>query len=396
MSGALAARARTLLVAIAGIALAKAVVDAWAPDQSTDFVVVRHWVRLVLADGRSPFNASDGANYPPFALVLLAPIALGSTRVATIVWSIVNAAAAPAVATLGVRALRPDLRRDGAALVVVLFLLWGGLLLGIKDGQFTLLVVGAGLAAVRLADTHPAAAGACLAMSLIKPHVGTAFVLWAILTRRWRPAAVAATAVAAAWVAFSILVRQTPWEVGRAYGAALWAYSGPVFHSGDIEVRPLVHAAIPWFAAAEAVHLVAVAGALAAVCALGWHGHRRVLREADIVALCASWLLVSVFHNAYDWVLALPIVAALWPSAGRSGRRDWIAVAGGIEALLIVDPATVWWRLQRFHGVRGPVVLAAVMPALDRVAALAMFVYVLIRARQMREEGSARFIAVGE
>lgn len=395
MSGARVANVRTPLLVIAGIGLVKAVVDAWAPGQSTDFHVVRHWVTLALENGRSPFNASDAANYPPFALVLLAPIAIGSQRVATVVWSMANAAAAPAVAMLGVRALRPDLRRNSAELFVALFLLWGGLLLGIKDGQFALPVVGAGLAAVLLADTCPAAAGACLAISMIKPHVGTAFVLWAILTRRWRPAGVAVATLAAGWFAFSLLVRQTPWEVAWSYGAALWAYSGPAFHRGDIEVRPLVHAVVPWFAAAEAVHFVAVVGALAAVCALAWRRHRRGLREADIVALCASWLLVSVFHNAYDWVLALPTVAALWPSARCRARRDWVAIAG-IEAVLLVDPATLWWRLQHFHGVRGSAALAAVMPALDRVAALVMFVYVLVRALRVQEEHCASFIPVSE
>lgn len=373
------------LVALLGaIMLTKSVHDSWDASQSADLLLVRDWVMLWFRDGRSAYDLSS-ANYPPHALVFLAPLAMPSAPVLVIAWSVLNALAALPTAALGWSLAHPRDRPFAPPWPTFLFGIWGGLAVGIKTGQFTLLVLAAGLLCVRLADRWPLLSGLLLALSLIKLHVGMAFVLWACFTLRWRVLAVAAGAVAAATVAFCFAVEQSLSVVLGGYGRSLWAYSGPSFVPGYLELRPLVHALIGPAPVAEAAH-AALAGAAFVVLVLAVSRVRKrpaASRDLEVLALCAGWTLLVVFHNAYDTVLLLPAVILLWQGwrdRGPTARQDFRAFVV-LQAGLILQVPTIWWRLNHWYGIDDPALLHATLPHVDRVLMLGAFAYLVARIR---------------
>jgi hypothetical protein len=225
-------------------------------------------------------------------------------------WAAAGVSLAIAVAWLGPKAMAiesPPIR-----LSIGIFLSWAAVRYGLGNGQFALLVVACGLAAVWLARRGSAWSGVLLAVAMVKPHVGLAFLARAVVATRWRMIGIAAVSMAAATVGFGLRLRESPLSVIVQYVRQVDAeFRGGNALRGSVELRPLLESIIGDTPVTAAIHGAAVAAAFAAIV---WTLSRQPPegRERLALPLFCLWTLVSAFHNAYDLVLVWPVWVMLW------------------------------------------------------------------------------------
>ncbi len=376
---------------IAGLSLARGVANSLRPAQSQDLKVVYTWVWEWLRQAANPYAMPNlEANYPPHAIVFLSPLLLVPRDWIPEVWSAFNLLLAPCVAILAVRLVNPDARRDVVLLFTAMFLSWAGLRIGLGNGQLSLLTMALGLLAVAICDKSPVAAGVALGLSLMKPHVGGAFLLWSFCTRRFRTAVVAIGVTLLGFVVFSTRLGENPGVVLGTFLSVLGGqFSGPFFLQGAVEVRPLVHLLISDFVLAEAAHLAFLVVTLGAVGVASARLSRLSMeqRDAGILQLSCVWALMVMFHNSYDMILLLPVVAGLCAARGNPPSGPWLCrdrwALWLLQLALVVEiPGTWWkWMVKTQRNVSGYEWLGQMLLHFDRVLVLTLFLYLLLRIR---------------
>src|SRR5262245_9740208 len=170
-------------------------------DASRDVWWLWIWTRNWL-HGSNPYRWPIPADYAPWALVVLSPVGALPEAAVPAVWACVGGGLAIVVAWLGSKATGTD--SPAPHLGIGVLLSWAAVRYGLGNGQFALLAVSSGLAAVWLARRGSAWSGVFLAAALIKPHVGMAFLAWAIAAAKWRSIRGAAAVIGGATLAFSI------------------------------------------------------------------------------------------------------------------------------------------------------------------------------------------------
>jgi hypothetical protein len=143
--------------------VAGAVVTSW-PERQRDLDTMRRWEHWWLAEGRNVYAiAGEAPDYPPHAIVVLAPLAEISSRFAVPLWAGVNVVLAIVAPLLAVRAAKPRAMWSDVALTTMMFLCWSGVRTLL---QFSLTALVLGLLATALADTRP---------------------VWSVCASVWRP-----------------------------------------------------------------------------------------------------------------------------------------------------------------------------------------------------------------
>ena len=355
--------------------LSAAVLIALGPSHSPDVRTVANWCRHWLLDGVSPYPGAEfRTNYPPYALVLLSPLAVVPQRFLELTWALVSAALAVIVGWLGLKST-PVQSRGGQPLLISVgfFLAWESLRVGIGLGQFTLVAVASGLAAVLYRGTI--GRGILLGIAMIKPQVGVAFVLWAMLDGAWAAGVIAAVPIVLGTIVFAARLGQSPLNIAAAYGEVLrHEVGGTGFRQGSIELRPLFHDLIGQGRMADVVHVVFAAAALVIV-VLALRRMSSVNRALFLLPLTCLWTLMSVYHPAYDLVLLWPASVALsnWQARVRP-RTLVVAALSAVQLALVVDIPGLWWKLN--GRVASPVhagIVAAGFQHFDRFLVLGLF-----------------------
>ncbi len=326
--------------------LVAGVVIALRPDQSFDVAKVAGWSRDWLIHGVNPYPGSTvPTNYPPYALTLLSPLALVPSGLLKIVWAAASVGLAAAAGWLGLQTIAPErTSRHPARLSMGFFLAWESVRIGLDLGQFTLLALACGLAAVLYQGKI--GRGILLGVAMIKPQVGVAFVLWALLEGSVGALLWATVPAVLGTVLFAARLAQSPLAVVVLYGNVLRDELGaPGFREGALELRPLIHDLISQPTVADAIHLAIVAGSLALLVVVS----RRISRDSRVLfllPLTCVWTLMSVYHPTYDLVLLWPAAVAI--AASIADRRPPAAVVGALLAAqlaLVVDVPGLWWKL---------------------------------------------------
>jgi glycosyl transferase family 87 len=326
--------------------LVAGVVIALRPDQSFDVAKVAGWCRDWLIHGVNPYPGSAvPTNYPPYALTLLAPLALVPSGLLKLVWAAASVGLAAAAGWLGLQSIATA--RTGLHLArpsIGFFLAWESVRIGLDLGQFTLLALVCGLAAVLYQGKI--GRGILLGVAMIKPQVGVAFVLWALLEGSLAAVLWATVPAILGTVLFAARLALSPITVVALYGSVLREeLVAPGFREGALELRPLIHDLIPQPTMADAIHLAIVAGSLALLVVVS----RRISRDSRVLfllPLTCVWTLMSVYHPTYDLVLLWPAAVAI--AAWISDRRPQAAVAIALLAVqlaLVVDVPGLWWKL---------------------------------------------------
>jgi hypothetical protein len=346
----------TLLAAAACVNLgAGAMVSIGDPARAADVWSIYDWCGAWLAHGRSLYTAAGATtDYPPNAIVLLAPLALVPARWLVPFWTAVALALTPVLPWIVMRAAAgPDrdaralerfsqpwrgalvLRRCGEAtdvLVVPLlaYLCWAAprTLL-----QFTLLSLTLAWAALVIADRRWVASGVALGLALFKPHIAGPIALWMLVTGRLRALAIAIAVVGGGWALYDVRVGENPLTTAVAYWHVLGSqYAGADGLIGDVNLRGWALMMTPDPGTGDMLWIALAALLLAGICWLAARDRSRALDAGGVAipAMFCLWSLLVTYHNGNNLILMLPAFAFLW-----FGER-WIAVAI-LEAALIYD-----------------------------------------------------------
>ncbi|HJR60748.1 MAG TPA: glycosyltransferase family 87 protein [Vicinamibacterales bacterium] len=332
-----------LWAAIAALNIAIGIALAANPERASDFDTIRRWSGEWLFDGRDLYSSPrSGTDYPPHAILTLSPVSLLPDAAAVPVWSAFNLLLLIAAPLLAARIVRPHGSWTDGACLAVFFLGWSGSKTLL---QFTLLTLVLGLAAMVLARRRPWWSGACLGLALMKPQIGLPFLLWVVLTRRWRVAAGAAAILAAGSLLWCIRAGADPLHVAIRYFEILTLYYGSEGGMvGVSQAGPLFARVLP-AGPAGAVSAVVSIGLLAVICVEGWRPGQsgdRFLYPAP--AMAAVWSLLTFYHLSYGFVLLLPAAAALLLTDDPRTARLRHVVFWLMQVALVVDVPGLWRR----------------------------------------------------
>ena len=346
------------------------------PRRLGDMRAVTGWSRS-WTDGVNVYaDPASGVDYPPWALVLLSPLAALPPAWQPVIWVACNLALAGALICLLLR-FAGEQPRASAGLA---WLLASAACLRVLD-QFTLLSYT--LAVAGIVVPSAAIGGLAIGTSLIKPQVGGVVLLWTLLRRDWRRAWWAAAAPTALSLVFILVSRTNPLSLVAQYGRALWSlYGSPMRLPGHSELRPWVWRLWPGTGGNVAVTIV-LAGALLAPlfwAAAARHPFRSADRRLEMLALCGVVSLLVVRHLSYDFVLLFPALVAWRTPPFSDGAHAPRALFYTLAALIVLSVPS-WARLAVRAG--GPRTLAG-LTQLDRVMCLAAWTALAVRVTRRR------------
>jgi len=293
----------------------------WATDPSMlDLLVYRAEGNAVRSGldlyGTLPSVGAYRATYPPFTALLFVPLTLVSTTV--LIWATValNIALLVLVCLLSCRLVGVAPRRQATvALVLAAIAVWSEpVWTTFRYGQINLLV----LALVLWDFTRPAGSrtrGVALGLAVgIKVTPGV-FIVYLLLTRRFRMAIVASLTFAGTIVASAAVLPNAAWSywtsllydpdrVGRPENAANQTVRGVIVRiSHTREISGL------WTLLSLAVLVAGLAVAVAA--------YRRRGDDWGLPACAVASLLAAPISWTHHWVWCIPIAILLWQQARR-------------------------------------------------------------------------------
>lgn len=321
--------------ALAGAALVNLLAgQMWstAAERIGDFTQVMEWSGGWLRGG-NPYAVADSlTDYPPNALVILAPLAALPLTVALEIWIAINVALSVAIGWMSTRLASFGRWAFAFGALVVMLPPFR------TFNQFSIASFAPALAGFLLAPRYPVLAGIAIGFSLIKPHIGGPVLLWAIAARRWRTVAVAAVVplllsavyVLRAGVAPASLVRDYVQAVGRTQNRPL-----DDLIPGVTNLQPL----LLWTGLAPTALQLATAVALGAALLAIYLRHRDEAGfDLRFVAAACLLSLLAFRHLSYNLMLAIPALAFVWTRATGPAR----AITAVSFALLIASPPTFW------------------------------------------------------
>jgi hypothetical protein len=334
------------------------------PARTDDFLTVLSWASAWLLRGVNLYTPEWAADYPPHAIVTLAPLSLIPASFIAWVWVAVNVLLAVAVPWLALRVMCPDAPRWGRIEVTLLFLCWSGTKI---LTQYSLLMLALSLIGMWLADLRPVASGVAIGLALMKPQIAFPVFLWVALARRWKIVSSAAVAVAVGWLVYAARAGLSPVTLVTGYISVLQTYyTGPTAVRGVSNLRPLFEQ----FTTPEAAEPAAASAALLMLAIIvGLASRRRRDDRLLIPALGGVWSLSTVYHLTYGFILLLP--ASILLRLDR-GTRDGVArraIFWIVQAALIVDSPGI---ARRTATLLSPFAAAALSHA-DRLLMLLVF-----------------------
>lgn len=284
--------------------------------------------------GAIPANA-------PLQMLLMAPLAQmdwSATRAVVVAFNLAAAIAVPLLA-IDLMANRPG--RDRILLLALLF--WAQLPTRnvIANGQTSLIVLAGSLLAVRWSAARPYLAGAALAVGLLKYSLTLPLILWFLALGLWIPVLIAGGLHLAAALVMS-------WLLAETMPALLGSFAGMLLEYGGLKAGFDLVGLIRRVGAPPAVGWILSAGVGLATMALllrmsrlrrdppespDW---RRASGALLALAMSFSSALLLVYHRAYDGLVLIVFLIAIWDLRSRS-----IAAAGSRTSERLMSLATV-------------------------------------------------------
>jgi Glycosyltransferase family 87 len=309
----------TLLFAAAIVSLAYAVITA--PSRGFDIKLfhdgAEQWVEGARKIGEGPILA-----YPPFAIVLLAPLALLSTGHLIVVWLGVNLASTATVLYLVIKLYGSRWPVRVQACLVALFLCWAPFRVCVRNGQVSI-VLTAVLLAIVLARSYgmKVVAGVLLGVAVGRYHFTYAFFLYFLWKREWKIVAISLLVPALLTVVYALRMEQSVVSVVREYTAILPTISNPTYGRfvGRTEISPLVLDLTG--GDARVTSIVDGVLALGAILASWAVFRRRPESEKAHLAVLAVFTLWPMYHRVYDAVLLIVPAAMLIDLLVRGQHR---------------------------------------------------------------------------
>ncbi|MEQ8935560.1 MAG: glycosyltransferase family 87 protein, partial [Amphiplicatus sp.] len=304
-----------------------------------------------------------GWHYPPFFLLAAALLALLPYTVSWLVWM-------TATLPLYLASIRAILPEKGALLAAAAF---PAVFVNVIHGQNGFLTAALIGAAMLLLDRRPLVAGVLVGLLAYKPQFGVLIPLALIAAGRWRSFA-AAVATVLMLIAFSTLVFGP--DVWRAFAESGHLTRTVVLESGNTgweKIQSLFSALRALGAPVGAAY--AAQGALFAGvgASLVWLWRSAAAQELKAAGLIVASLLATPYVLDYDLVALGPAIAFLAVLGLRDGFRPY-------EKTLLA--------LAFFAPVAARPVAAATLIPLGLIVMLALYAFILGRARSMARAAS--------
>jgi alpha-1,2-mannosyltransferase len=300
-------------------------------------------------------HTSLGFTYPPFAVLCLLPLALGSETTATVLLTTVSTVALLVTTTWLVA---PVARRRGwpvwftVGVAVPVAVAMDPVRETLGWGQVGLLLALLVLADVRALERGRPWAGAGIGLASAVKLTPALFIVYLLVTRRWRPAAVAAgTALAATLLALVV----DPAASVTYWTSALWEVDrvgNPVRTNNQSLLGLLARVAAP-----RAPDRAAWALLVVAVVVMGlWRASRAARRGDELTGITITGLAaclispISWTHHLY-WVVPAAVVlldlaTGTPPATSRRASPRAVAVVAGCAAAALMTAfglSVIWY-----------------------------------------------------
>lgn len=369
-------RWRAAIVTAAAVNLVVGVALSFRGGRDGDLFQVARWAGQWL-HGLDPYALADaGVDYPPWALVLLSPLAWVPNGVLTAVWVAANLGL---VAWMVTRLSRwADEPRARQALLAALLLCAASLR---TLNQFSILSFA--LAIAGAASPSRVSGGVLLGLSLFKPQIGGALALWVWLRGQRGRVLTGVAVVLALTLVFSVRAGVDPLTVAREYAASLSStYSDLSSIPGHTDLRSALTVYAPSLDTGLSASLVLLVLLLAPLGAGLWRsGGALPAGDLEVAAFCGVASLLATRHLSYDLLLLLPLLVA-WRVApftegkGQRTEERWRRLAFWVIAALLIIEVPSWYRrVLEPAGLTG----LAFLTELDR--AVCVVVWVLLSKR---------------
>ena len=210
-----------LLALAAAINIVVAVVLATGDSRrASDLHTMYEWCRAWLIAGRSLYTGPNAVtDYPPHAIVWLAPIATVPRRWIVPLWTAMAVVLTPLLPWLVMRsAARRATGPMTIAIPVLLYLCWAAprTLL-----QFSVLSLTLASLSALIADERPIVSGLTLGLALFKPHIAGPVALWMMISGRLRPILIAAAIVIGGLLLYDTRIGESPLTTALAWGSVI-------------------------------------------------------------------------------------------------------------------------------------------------------------------------------
>lgn len=326
------------------------------PDALEDFHRVVEWTAS-LTSGISPYTPGSDTDYPPWALITLAPLAPVPTSYRASFWIVGNLGLAIGIVWLLVRAV-PAARDVQLGLAALLLATAPFRVLG----QFSLLSFALALAGAR--HQSPIIGGLLMGLGLMKPQVGGVLVIAHLLMRDWTRVGIALCVPAVLLVSAGAGVSVSPVQLLADYSVALESvHGGSGVVPGHTELEPWLAPLVPGVTSVAGSVVLGLLLLLPAIMAASRDGRPwPARRQLELYALCGVVSLLATRHLSYDLLLILPLVVAWWPAP----RSAWL-----VTSALLVLQLPGWWR-RVFEPMAWPDVFGVILEA-DRGLCIVLF-----------------------
>jgi glycosyl transferase family 87 len=362
-------RWRAALMSVATVNLIVGVALSFRGGRDGDlFQVVRwagEWVH-----GLDPYALADaGVDYPPWALVMLSPLAWVPNGVLTAFWIAANLGI---VAWMVTRLSRwSDAPRARQTLLAALLLCAASLR---TLNQFS--VLSFALAIAGAANPSRAIGGSLIGLSFFKPQIGGALALWIWLRGQRGRVLTGVAVVLALMLVFSARAGVDPLTVTREYAASLSNTYGDLSSiPGHTDLRSALTLYAPSLDPGLSLSLALLVLLLVPLGVALWRsGGALPAGDLEVAAFCGVVSLLATRHLSYDLLLLLPLLVA-WrvvPFTERpptEGRAQTVAF-WTIAALLVIEVPSWYRRLLEPAGLTG----LAFLTELDRALCVAVWV----------------------
>ncbi len=316
--------ARRTWPAVALIAAAAALAG-WLHSDLTDLHVYRHAGQALL-DGLSPYAADDPVTglpftYPPFAAVVMLPLAALPAQAAAAVWTATSVAALAAVVVIALREVHVDARGWLVAALVIGALALEPVWQNLSFGQVNLVLMAAVVVDLTRPDRRFSGVLVGLAAALkLTPLVFVVLLL--LVGRRGAAGRAALTFLATIAVGFAIApgAAASYWTLGLLDADRVgppWLAHNQSAYGVLTRLLGESPSVLLWLGIA-----LPLGGAALLVAAAWWRRGERLL-GTGIAGL--AMLLASPVSWSHHWVWAVPVAVALWPHA-RGLAAAWTAV----------------------------------------------------------------------
>ncbi|HWA88467.1 MAG TPA: glycosyltransferase family 87 protein [Rhizomicrobium sp.] len=257
-----------------------------------------------------------GWHYPPFFLLVAAPLAHLPYLPALIVWQL----ASLAFYLLALRLLLRDVSDKTWLLVALAF---PATFVNLTHGHNGFLTAGLIATALALLDKRPPIAGLCFGLLAYKPQFGVMIPLVLAVTGRWRSFAAAAATVAALALAVTALFGEAVWPAflaGTHFTRTVVLEQG---NTGFHKIQTVFAWARMWGASVPLAYIAQAFASLGVAAALTLLWRSRASTAVKGASLCLGMLLSTPYALDYDMMALAPAIAMLAAEGLREGFRPY-------------------------------------------------------------------------